>query len=175
MTRPAGCGCPPQPAFFLKQAITEAIHMHDFPVPAHDLLPHAAPMLCIERLLRASETEAEAETVLFPGHLLLHDGRLTEAGFVEIAAQAAGAMKGYWETRRGLPPRKGFLAAAQDFVFPGEAEAGDILLVAVAVVAEVAGISLIEASISREGPDGSREVLAQGKLKVFTFDKPLSA
>ncbi len=146
--------------------------MHDLPIPACELLPHAAPMLCIDRLLRTSETEARAEAILSPDHILLHNGRLTEAGFVELAAQTAGAMKGYWEKKRGLLPRKGFLAAAQDFLFPGKAECGDVLLVSVAVVAEVADVSLIEAEITRARTDEPREILARGKLKVFTFDQP---
>lgn len=136
-------------------------------VLAEQYLPHRPPMVCIDELLCASTTHAEALARLDPDHILLHEGTLTEAGYVELAAQTVGAMKGYLEEQHGLPVREGFLAAARNFSFHGTARAGDTLHITVALAAEVAGVSLIEASIARKGDNGDVTLLADGKLKLF--------
>lgn len=123
-------------------------------------------MVCIDALLSASATRAEASACLGPDHILLHGGELTEAGYVELAAQTVGAMKGYLETGLGIPVKEGVLAAAQGFSFSGQAAKGDTVRVLVTLTAEVAGVSLVEAVILREGDDGPA-LLASGKLKLF--------
>ena len=132
-------------------------------------------MLCIDRLLSASARMAEAETTLNAGHALLCGGLLSEAGYIEIAAQTAGAMKGYGEKSLGLPVRNGFLAAVQDFFMHERAREGDVLHTSVSLQAEIAGVSLLEAVITRvSGPGesvaGQGAPLAAGKLKVFVFE-----
>jgi predicted hotdog family 3-hydroxylacyl-ACP dehydratase len=124
-------------------------------------------MVCIDELLCASATQAQARVRLAPDHPLLHDGMLTEAGYVELAAQTAGAMKGYLEKELSLPVREGFLAAAQNFSFHGKALQGDVLRIAVALTARVAELSLLEASVLREDEGGGSTLLAGGKLKIF--------
>lgn len=127
-------------------------------------------MLCIDRLLSASATAAEAEVLLSAGHVLLHEGVLTEAGCVEMAAQTAGAMKGYAEKVLGLPVREGFLAAVQDFYIAEAAREGERLHIVIRLQMEISGVTLIEAEIFRV-PDASTEErpapVASGKLKVF--------
>jgi predicted hotdog family 3-hydroxylacyl-ACP dehydratase len=124
-------------------------------------------MICVDELLCASATHAQARVRLSPGHILLHNGMLAESGYVELAAQTAGAMKGYLEKKRNIPVREGFLAAAQNFSFHGKALQGDVLRIAVALTARVAEISLLEASILREEGNGDSLLLARGKLKLF--------
>lgn len=142
-------------------------------MPAGPFLPHAPPMLCLDRLLYASESDAEAEVVLKPGHILLHEDLLYDAGYVELAAQTAGAMKGYLEScaeggagSGETSPGLGFLAAVQDFSVMGSAGTGDILRIRVNLRAEVAGVRLLEAEIRRVLSGGPSEILARGKLKV---------
>ncbi|MDR1489358.1 MAG: hypothetical protein LBS65_02570 [Desulfovibrio sp.] len=157
---------PGQRGFFEKAAA--------FPMPAGPFLPHAPPMLCLDRLICVSETAAEAEVVLAPGHILLHEGLLCDAGHVELAAQTAGAMKGYMKScaegdaagSAKTSPGLGFLAAAQDFSVMGKARAGDTLRVRVSLRAEVAGVRLLEAEIRRLPAGAPPEILARGKLKV---------
>lgn len=140
-------------------------------MPVEDLLPHAAPMRCIDRLLSASVASAEAEVLLSAGHILLHEGLVTEAGYVEMAAQTAGAMKGYAEKVLGLPVKEGFLAAVQDFSVDETAQEGETLRITVHVLAEISGVSLIEAHIFRvadaQAGEEQTTTLASGKLKVF--------
>ncbi|MDR2075917.1 MAG: hypothetical protein LBP61_03145 [Desulfovibrio sp.] len=136
-----------------------------FPVPVTDLLPHAPPMLCLDALLAASPSGALASATLHPEHILLQNGILDPIGFLELAAQTAGAMKGCLDKISGEKPRKGMLVAAQDFSFFGEAAEGETVHIAVAVTAEVMDIHIITATVFRPGEPETP--LARGKLKVF--------
>jgi predicted hotdog family 3-hydroxylacyl-ACP dehydratase len=137
------------------------------PLPAERLLPHRPPMLCLDSLRAVSETQAEAAARLAPGHILVHEGRLCEAGLVELAAQTLGAMQGYWDMKLGRPVRDGFLAAAQRFSFFDRAGLGDDLRITVDLVAELGGMHLVEAVITKIDATGEPTTIAAGKLKVF--------
>lgn len=135
------------------------------PVPTSLLLPHASPMLCLDRLARATDDEAEAEVLLREGHILLNaEGRLEPCGMVELAAQCAGAGLGFARRLRGLEPQLGFLVEARRFAVKETAGAGDLLRVTTARTAEVGGVALVEAAIYA----GDR-LIASGQLKVFSF------
>jgi predicted hotdog family 3-hydroxylacyl-ACP dehydratase len=135
------------------------------------LLPHEPPMVCIDRLLFASAEQAQTLVCLRPGHILLHNGQLCAAGYVEIAAQSAGAMQGFARLHLGLPAQEGFLAAVQDFVISGRAREGDCLVSTVRLQAEVGGVLLIRAETVRKESDGREELLAKGTLKVFVPER----
>jgi predicted hotdog family 3-hydroxylacyl-ACP dehydratase len=134
----------------------------NFPIEARALLPHAGPMCCIDRLLASSKTGATAEATLVPGHSLLRGDALDGAGYVELAAQTAGAMQGYDLYVQNLPPKPGFLVGVQDFCIHDEALVGDTLCITVALTAELAEVSVLSASVFRGG-----SLLADGRLKVF--------
>lgn len=132
------------------------------PAPAADLLPHEGRMCCIDTLLHEEGDNAVAAVVLQPGHALVTDGTLDRAGFIELAAQTAGARQGYVRKKKNLPPGAGFLVGAQEFVFAHDAHTGDALEIFVELTGEFRGVSVITASIRR-----GNEELARGKLKVF--------
>ncbi|MDR2124244.1 MAG: hypothetical protein LBP38_04580 [Desulfovibrio sp.] len=141
--------------------------MDAFPAPVGELLPHALPMLCIDSLVNVSSESAEVLVHLGPDHILLRDGLLSEVGYVELAAQAAGAMKGYAEKLLGLPVREGFLVAVQDFSIFSRARQGQTLRISLSRLAEMSGVNLLETTIRPDSPGTSQDPLAWGKLKVF--------
>lgn len=133
------------------------------PMNTASLLPHAGRMRCVDRLVAHAVTKGVAETVLCPGHMLLRDGVLDPAGYVELAAQAAGAVRGYTERLQGREPDMGYLVGVQEFRIHEEARQGDALRMEIDTVAELGNVSVLSAVISCEG-----RVLAEGTLKVFT-------
>ena len=135
--------------------------MH-LPIPAQELLPHKGPMCCIDFLVHVTPAEARGTVTLLPNHVLVHEGELIAAGFIELAAQTAGAMQGYWQKKEHLPVRVGYLVAVQNFSMLQPAYVGDALAISVAVQGELEGVSILVAAIHRH-----QELLAQGKLKVF--------
>lgn len=133
-----------------------------FPFAVGPLLPHAGPMLCIDRLLSSSKTAAVAEATLTPEHSLLREGILDSAAYVELAAQTAGAMQGYDLFLQGQPPKPGFLVGVQDFIIHGGAGMGDRLVMDVAIIAELGEMTVLAARVCRDGV-----LLAEGRLKVY--------
>ncbi|MDR0339869.1 MAG: hypothetical protein LBH65_06290 [Desulfovibrio sp.] len=129
---------------------------------AEQLLPHTGPMCCIDRLLASSKTEALADVLLRPEHSLVCDGLLDPSGYVELAAQSAGAMQGFDQYRQGRPPKFGYLVGVQDFCVHGEARLGDRLEIAVGIEAELAGVTVLTVGIRRDGA-----LLAEGRIKVY--------
>ena len=133
-----------------------------FPVPAASMLPHAAPMCCIDTLESVHDAGGEARVLFTPGHILLSEGALEPAGFIELVAQTAGAAYGCLCLQRGLPVRPGFLAGVRDFAVLAKARQGDTLTVRTTVVAEVGDVMLVQGLVYR-----GEELLAQGELKVY--------
>jgi len=63
---------------------------------------------------------------------------------------------------QNLPLKSGFLVGAQDFLFFGQAVAGDTVRMEVTIEAELGEVTVLSAKISRND-----QLLAEGKLKVF--------
>lgn len=133
------------------------------PMEAAALLPHTGRMLCVDRLLSRSGGSGVAEAVLVPGHILLAGNALDPAGYVELAAQAAGLVQGHARRTEGREPGMGYLAGVQDFRIVAEARVGDVLRLEITAVAELGNVSVVSAVIFRDG-----ETLAEGTLKVYS-------
>lgn len=133
------------------------------PARAEALLPHAGRMCCVDSLRSFDEKEALVDVFLRDDHVLLNkDGVLDRAGFVELGAQAAGAMHTAVHAAGNTPPGLAMLAGIQKFTVYADAYAKDRLEITVAVLGELEGMSSLSFRVKREG-----ELLAEGKLKVF--------
>ncbi|MEJ4043046.1 hypothetical protein [Erwinia sp. SLM-02] len=133
-----------------------------FPLPAHTLIPHRGGMCCIDNVLSVQGQQVLASVKLHDRHLLLsEDGTLDRCGFIELAAQAACALKGI-EAVAGSGSATALLASVNNFQVSGDARIGETLLISVAITTELAGLSLLEFSVAC-GP----RLLASGQLKVF--------
>lgn len=119
-------------------------------------------MCCIDQLLSSSKTTATAGVSLTPDHFLLCAGELDPFGYVELAAQTAGAMQGYDQHIQGLPPKQGFLVGVQDFVVHATAKVGDCLRMEVAIFAEFGEMTVLTVQARRDD-----ELLAEGRIKVY--------
>ena len=135
---------------------------HLLPMEASKLLPHRAPMCCIDKLLTASIDKATAEVLLSNDHILMENGTMNVLGYIELAAQTAGAMQGYATVKNGIPPQEGFLVAVQQVEFLAPAEVNTTLHIAVELVGEYQGVSVLSFLIQ-----DPQEVKARGKLKVY--------
>ena len=133
-----------------------------FPLDAQQFLPHTGAMCCIDRLLSSSKTAAATDVVLTPDHFLLRGNELDPSGYVELAAQTAGAMSGYDRRIQDLPLKQGFLVGVQDFVIHADARVGDCLRMDVATFAELGEMAVLTAQVRR-----GDELLAEGRLKVY--------
>lgn len=137
------------------------------PLEAAALLPHKSRMCCIRRLLECSEVAAVAEAELRPGHILLNaDGLMDPCGFIELAAQTAGAM--YGEGSAVGSVSLAMLASLQKVTILHDARVNDVLRITVNVIGELEGILSLQFMIHRQAAGvADRPLLAQGRLTAY--------
>lgn len=83
--------------------------------PLHTLVPHAATMLLLKRMVAADEDSLWAETEITPASLF-HDGAGVGSWVgIEYMAQTIAAYAGYHAQRRGEPAKIGFLLGTRRY------------------------------------------------------------
>lgn len=129
------------------------------------LLPHAGPMVLLDRLVAADEESVTAEVMIRPDSLFCRaDGVGAWVG-IEYMAQAIGAYAGYRARLRGEPIRLGFILGTRRYqcnwpMFP----VGSVLsIVATRVLEGENGLSSFDCEIV----DIGRGPVATATLTVF--------
>ena len=84
-------------------------------LPAGDFMPHAGPMLLLERIVAVDEETLVATTRFAPGSLFERDGRVGSWVALECIAQAVAAWAGHHGRQAGEAPRVGFLLGTSRF------------------------------------------------------------
>lgn len=127
------------------------------------LIPQRAPVLLVDRLLRASAEEGETcYTVTADGFFIDDEGCLAETGLLEHIAQSASALAGWRALQDGaLHPPLGFIGEVKKFCCYARPAAGSVLHTVVRLTAEADGVWLMEGE-TRSG----QVVLASTRLKV---------
>ncbi len=147
--------------------------------PISELVPHAAPMILIDRLLSFDDESALLETTVRAEHpFATQDGVPAHLG-IEYMAQACGALTGCWAKQSGKPVQIGFLLGTRHFraavpVLP----LGLLLTVAVKVMVRdaqmgVFGCRLLDGDVmvaeaqlnvyQAESAEGARAILTRGQ------------
>lgn len=137
------------------------------PLAAAALLPHKSRMCCIDRLVEFSESSATAEAELRPGHILLNnDGAMEPCGFIELAAQTAGAMYGAGSAAGSVS--LAMLTSVQKVAIFGDARLNDALRITVTVIGELEGMLSLQFTIHNQtSAAGDMPLLAQGRLTAY--------
>lgn len=126
------------------------------------LLPQRAPILMVETLYSATETEAETGLTLAVDNMFIVNGRFREPGLVEHIAQSASALAGYNAYKKNLPAPIGYIGEVKKCKILRLPEAGDELRTRLQIVSEVNGVSLLKADTLVDG-----EVIATTNMKIF--------
>jgi predicted hotdog family 3-hydroxylacyl-ACP dehydratase len=79
------------------------------------LIPHAGPMVLLDRVISADEESLCAEVTIRSDTLFCSDGGVGAWVGIEYMAQAIGAWAGYAARRRGGAPRLGFLLGTRRY------------------------------------------------------------
>lgn len=137
------------------------------PLEAVALLPHKSRMCCIDRLVEFSKVSATAEAKLRPGHILLNaDSIMEPCGFIELAAQTAGAMYGASSIAGNVS--LAMLTSLQKVTILNDARLNDVLRITVNVIGELEGILSLQFMIHRQNSDATdMPLLAQGRLTAY--------
>lgn len=137
------------------------------------LLPHAGPMVLLDRVVSSDEQALCAEVRISEDSLFYSDaaGGVGSWVGVEYMAQAIGAHAGWQAQLAGRAIRIGFLLGARKYsARVSEFAAGSVLLVrAQHVLRGENGLSAFDCSIALAGEPGA-EPLATATLTVFEPD-----
>lgn len=82
--------------------------------PIDELVPHARPMILVDRLVRWAPGHAECEVVLGPDSPFVQDGRVRALVAIEYMAQSVAAYAGMKERQRGEKPSIGLLLGTRE-------------------------------------------------------------
>jgi predicted hotdog family 3-hydroxylacyl-ACP dehydratase len=135
--------------------------MADFAYPIEALLPHARPMILIDRVLRAEEGFIKTELTV-RGDMPFYEAGKGVAAHVAIEwmAQACGAYVGLEALRVGQPVRIGFLLGSRNFTAaPHWFAAGEQLTVEARVTFRDGDTAVFDCSVSRAGTELARAAL----------------
>jgi len=79
------------------------------------LLPHAGPMVLLDRVVSVNQESLLAEVCIRPGSLFCRAGGVGAWVGIEYMAQAIGAWSGYAARLRGETPKLGFLLGTRRY------------------------------------------------------------
>lgn len=128
----------------------------------YGLIPQRPPIVMVDTLYSATESEAETGLHVNEDNVFVHGGKLREPGIIEHVAQSAAAFAGYGTFRRGLPPKLGFIGEIRQFRIARLPLAGEDLHTHLQILGEVAGITLFSAETLSGG-----EPVAACRMKIF--------
>jgi predicted hotdog family 3-hydroxylacyl-ACP dehydratase len=143
--------------------------MRDCPYAIADLLPHAAPMMLLDRVIGWDDGRLEASVAIRP------DSRFFEPGMgvpghvgIEYMAQSCGAYVGLEAKRTGKPVRIGFLLGTRQYVSKAAwFRVGETLIVSIAEALREGAMGVFDCRISRDSSD-----VATARLSVYQPDEP---
>lgn len=133
------------------------------PMPVDGLIPHAAPMQLVDRLISVGERVATVEATIRADHLFVDDGgALNPAAYIELIAQAAAVMNGFRPAGRKGRGLEGYLLGARQIEVADTAHVGDTLEIRVNKTTSFGDFGVIEGRVSR-----GETLLAKGEIKVW--------
>jgi len=133
------------------------------PIAAGPFVPHEQPMLFISRLLEVGERWAAVDADIPPdAPYLLDDGRVDDAIYIEMMAQAAAGTHAFRTFRQRDGVRKGALIGVKKLVITGTARAGDCLRIEVRKILQIDDFGVIEGFVMNRN-----ELIASATLKVY--------
>lgn len=144
--------------------------MSRFP-PIEDLVPHAPPMLAVERLVEWSPGRAETELTVRDGGPFVRDGVVGAACTLEYMAQSVAACLGYEAFRGGVGVRVGMVVACRAMTIERDTlPVGTTLRITVTRVRGTDDASQFEAETRSDG-----ELVARATLTLVHAEVPPEA
>jgi len=141
------------------------------PAGARGLVPHAPPMLIVDKLLTVMDTTSVEAHISEDMAFVRKDGIMDEVAYLEMIAQAMAAHNGYKNIGNPETVREAFLVGASKVKVYGAAMVGDTLRIDVCKVAEVNGTYAVVNGQIFKGD----KMLAEGEIKVWTkSNKPVT-
>lgn len=130
------------------------------PISAEGLLPHKAPVLLLDRLLKQGERSGVLESVVKKDNIwLTPDNKLSRLAYIEMAAQSTAVLDSFMH-RKAVS--SGMLIAAKNISFYDDAEVGDTLRIEIFRVFSLNEFGVISAKIFNRG-----KLVMEGEFKIW--------
>ena len=126
------------------------------------VIPQRPPFVMIDGLVSCNETSSITTFQVKAGNLLVHEGKLSEAGITENIAQTAAAGLGYMTLRRNSPIEIGYIAAVKNLEIFAQPEVGDVIETNVTIINRVFDVTIVSGSSKCDGI-----LLAKCEMKIF--------
>ena len=126
------------------------------------LIPQRPPVVMVDALYSVTVDSAETGLDIDPSCIFCRNGKLSEPGIVEHAAQSAAVFADYDSYVKGIPPRLGFIAELKHLQIALLPDAGKSLRTSLSLLGTAMGMSLMKVEV-RCGDD----VVAEGQMKIF--------
>ena len=131
--------------------------------PIAELLPHAHPMILVDRVSSFQPGRAVCEVVLRPDSPFVEEGQVRALVAIEYMAQSVAAYAGLRARTRGDAPSLGFLLGSRDLKLHVERlHAGDALRVEIEHVFGDDQLGSFKCQVQR-----GAEVVAEALLSVY--------
>ena len=134
--------------------------------PVAKLVPHAPPMLLIDRVVSVSDESFEAEVTIRHDSLFCDGTKVNAWVGIEYMAQAVAAYAGAEAVAAGRPIKTGFLLGTRSYACRVSSfQVGAIIRILVRkVLIEPGGLSVVECCLRNHNED---EVMVTSNLTVY--------
>lgn len=127
-----------------------------------DLIPQRPPMILIDALVKATDTEFESVLTVTAENLFVKDHQLQEAGLVENIAQTSAAGFGRKHVMKNQPIPIGFIGAVQNLNIVQLPQVDDQLKTVVHLTHTVGNISVVKGTVYNQD-----RIAAECDMKLF--------
>jgi predicted hotdog family 3-hydroxylacyl-ACP dehydratase len=131
--------------------------------PALAFIPQRPPFVLVDNILACDETVVTTDFRIPEEHILVQDGRLSEAGLMENIAQTCAARIGWMNQDK--PVRIGVIGSINNFEHQTLPQCGQTLVTTVTVESSVFEAIIVHADIQCEA-----KPVAQCDMKVFVVE-----
>lgn len=131
------------------------------PSQLSSLIPHRAPFVQVDALIRAGESDFITEFTITTDNLLVVNGYFSEAGMLENIAQSAALGFGYNGKMHGMEPKVGYIGAISRVSVIGFAAAGERITTSIEVTHRMDPVVMVRGVCYRNG-----EKLLEGEIKL---------
>jgi predicted hotdog family 3-hydroxylacyl-ACP dehydratase len=125
-------------------------------------IPQRKPMVMIDSLIAASDTEAQTELTIRKENIFLAEGRFSESGLTENIAQTAAAQLGYQSARKNISVPIGYIAAVKNLKIMKLPAEGSVITAFIKIINHVLDVTVAEGRV-----ECNDEICCTCEIRIF--------
>ncbi|MCV6628940.1 MAG: hypothetical protein OIF50_03670 [Flavobacteriaceae bacterium] len=126
-----------------------------------DLLPHADPILMVDKMFSFTETTIETGFTVKESNIFCGSGFLQAPGIIEHMAQSVALHTGYKYALAKEEPPVGYIGAIKKIAIQRLVAIGEEIQTKVHILYDIMGVTMVEVLVTVDG-----EQIASGEMKT---------